>query len=48
MSSTTDVVNTALAGVVTIKVLETGMNVIDKKKPKKIKQLKKIKTNKWM
>lgn len=47
MSSTTDVVNTAITGVIGIKVLEVGMNVIDGKKPKKIKKLKKIKSNKW-
>jgi hypothetical protein len=42
MSSTTDVVNTAIAGVIGIKVLEVGMNVINDKKPKKIKKLKPI------
>lgn len=50
MSSTTDVVNTAIAGVITIKVLEVGMNTINGKKPKKIKKLKpigKINKIKW-
>lgn len=43
--STSDVVNTALGGVVAVKVLETGMNIINQKKPRKLrlKKLKKIK-----
>jgi hypothetical protein len=48
MSSTTDVVNTAIAGVVTLKVLDMGMDIINGKKPKKIKKFKKIKSNKWL
>jgi len=45
-----DVVNTALAGVISIKVLEIGANAINNKKLKgvKIKKLKKIESNKWI
>lgn len=40
-------IDTALSGIVAVKVLETGMNVISGKK-QKLKKLKKIKKKKYI